>query len=126
MPMTTYLENALLEGTLRGNTFTAPANVWMSLYSTQNTPGTAGTELTGNGYARQQVTFSAAASGEITSNAAVTFTASGNNWPLAVSSAIMSANTAGNMLYYYNISPRTVNAGDSLVFATGDITITIG
>ena len=126
MPMTTYLENALLEGTLRGNTFTAPANVWMSLYSTQNTPGTAGTELTGNGYARQQVTFSAAASGEITSNAAVTFTASGNNWPLAVSAAIMSANTGGNMLYYYNITPRTVNAGDSLVFATGDITITIG
>ena len=124
--MTTYLENALLEGTLRGNTFTAPANVWMSLYSTQNTPGTAGTELTGNGYARQQVTFGAAASGEITSNAAVTFTASGNAWPMAVSAAIMSANTAGNMLYYYNISPRTVNAGDSLVFATGDITITIG
>ena len=123
--MTTYLENKVLEGTLRSTTYTAPANVYMALYSTTNTKDTAGTEITGNNYSRQTVTFSAASSGDIVSNVAVSFSATGNAWPTVVSSAMMDASTGGNMLYFYNLPPRVVSAGDTLTFASGDITISI-
>lgn len=124
MAMTTYLENKLLDATLRGTSYTSPANVYMALYSTVGNSTTMGTELSGNGYSRQLVTFgNAAASGSIASTANVTFTANGANWTTAVSSAILDASTGGNALYFYNMPPKTVLNGQSLTFESGDITI---
>lgn len=125
MPMTNYLENKVLQGTVGNATYTAPATVYMALYSTTNTKTTAGTEIAGNGYSRQSVAFGTAALGEITSTGNVSFSASGNAWPIVVSAAIMDASSAGNMLYFYNGPARLVNAGDTLEYATGEITITI-
>ena len=125
MPMTQYLENKVLDGTLKATTYTAPANVYMSLYSTVNTSTTPGTELTGNGYSRQSVVFNTATAGISTGNANVTFSATGNTWPAVVSAAIMDANTSGNMLYYATITPKVVAAGDTLVFDGANIVITI-
>jgi len=125
MPMTDYLRNRLLDATLKNTTYTSPATVYMALYSTVNTATTAGTELTGNSYSRQSVTFDSAASGLIASNAAVTFTSVGNTWLPAVSTAVIDASTGGNMLYFQNGVPRTVPADESLTFESGDITITI-
>lgn len=123
--MTQYLENKVLDGTLKATTYTAPANVYMSLYSTVNTATTPGTELTGNGYSRQLVTFATATAGISTANANVTFSATGNTWPAAVSAAIMDASTSGNMLYFGSITPKVVSAGSTLVFDGANIVITI-
>ena len=125
MPMTQYLENKVLDGTLKATTYTAPANVYMSLYSTTNTATTPGTELSGNNYSRQAVLFNTAAAGISTGNATVTFSATGNNWPAVVSAGIMDASTSGNMLYYTSITPKVVAAGDTLVFDGANIVITI-
>jgi hypothetical protein len=127
MPMSNYLENKLLDATLRNTSYTSPATVYMALYSTVNTATTAGTELSGNGYSRQAITFgTAAASGSISSTANVSFTASGGNWSAAVSSAIVDASSGGNVLYYYNGPARTVLDGETLTFESGDITVIIG
>ena len=127
MPMSDYLENKLLDATLRNTSYTSPATVYMALYSTVNTGATAGTELSGSGYSRQAITFgSAAATGTISSTANVSFTASGANWTAAVSSAIVDASTGGNVLYYYNGPARTVVDGETLTFESGDITVIIG
>lgn len=125
MPMTQYLENKVLDGTLKATTYTAPANVYMSLYTTTNTATTPGTELSGNNYSRQLVTFATANAGISTGNANVTFSATGNNWPTVVSAAIMDASSSGNMLYYTSVTPKTVVAGDTLVFDGANIVITI-
>ena len=125
MPMTDYLQNAVANATLRNTAYTSPANVYASLYSTAPTESTTGTEITGNGYSRQSVTFSAPTLGSLSSNVAVTFTCSGNNWPGVVAFGVTDASTAGNILYYSGISGRTVQVGDSVVFASGDITIQI-
>lgn len=123
--MTNYLQDKVLNASLRNTAYTSPANVYVALYSTINTPSTAGTELTGNGYARQLVTFSAAANGVANSNAAVTFTSSGNSWLPAVSVGITDASTAGNILYYQNAAVKAVPANETLTFGSGNITITI-
>jgi hypothetical protein len=125
MPMTNYLRDALLDASLKNTTYTSPANVYVALYSTVSNVTTSGTELTGNGYSRQIVTFNAAVDGNIDSNAAVTFTSSGNAWLPAVSVGITDASTAGNVLFFQNGVPRTVPAGETLTYATGDITISI-
>ena len=125
MPMTDYLQNAVANATLRNTAYTSPGNVYASLYSTSPTESTVGTEITGNGYSRQNVTFSAPSLGSLSSNVAVTFTCSGNNWPVVVAFGVTDASTSGNILYYSGISGRTVQVGDSVVFASGDITIQI-
>ena len=126
MPMTNYLANAMANATIRNTTYTSPANVYASLYSVAPTGNTAGTELTGNGYARQLTTFAAPAAGVAASNVAVTFgAASGNNWPTVVAVGIVDASTSGNLMFYSGIAGRNIKIGDSLVFDSGNIIISI-
>jgi len=126
MPMSQYLENKMLDATLRNTSYTSPSTVYLALFSTVCSPTAAGTELSGNGYSRQAVTFGTGASAGVIQNTANTsFTASGGNWSTAVSSAIMDASTGGNVLYYFNGSPKTVNNGQTITYESGKITITI-
>ena len=127
MPMTNYLANSIANAVLRNTSYTSPANVYASLYSVAPTVSTAGTELTGNGYARQLTTFDVPSAGATVSNVAVSFgAASGNNWPTVVAFGIVDASSSGNILFYKSISGRNIQIGDELVIDSGDITITIG
>ena len=123
--ITNYLQNELLDGTVAGSTYTAPANVYLGLYTVAPTSTTTGTEVTGNGYSRQLITFGTpAANGAITNTANVSFTASGGNFGLLPGSAILDASTGGNIMYFSSLN-RTVNDGDTLNFVTGKINITM-
>ena len=126
MPMTYQLANQLANATLRNQSYTSPANVYAALYSTAPTVSTSGTELTGNGYARVQATFSNPANASMTTNANVTIgPCTGNAWPTVVSFGIVDASTAGNIMYFKNISGRNIAVGDSFVIDGGNLTITI-
>jgi hypothetical protein len=125
MPMTNYLQNAVLNASLRNVTYTQTANVYSALYSVAPTASTSGTEITGNGYSRQLTTFASANAGVCTSNVAVNFTATGNAYPTVVAFGVVDASTSGNILYYKNITGRNVKAGDTLTFDSGAITITL-
>jgi hypothetical protein len=127
MPMTNYLANSMANAVLRNTSYTSPASVYATLYSVSPTVSTSGTELTGNGYARQLTTFAAPTAGATSSNVAITFgAATGNNWPTVVAFGIVDASTSGNILFYKSISGRNIQVGDSLVIDSGDITIDIG
>lgn len=123
--MTDYLQNAVANATLRNTAYSSPGNVFATLYSTAPTESTVGTEIVANGYSRQSVTFSAPSAGSLSSNVAVTFTCSGNNWPVVTAFGVVDATTAGNILYFSGISGRTVLVGDSVTFDSGNITIQI-
>lgn len=122
MPKADYAENAALTNLLTGTRYVA-------LCSSTPTDAHTGTtisavELTGNGYARQSVTFTISGS-SATNAGAVTFTASGGAWATATHIAILSASTAGNLLYYGALtSSITLNNGESGTFSIGQITIT--
>lgn len=125
MSASNYLENAVLNATLVNGQSYAAGNVYAALYSVAPTDSTSGTELSGSNYSRQQVTFTVS-SGTATSNVTVTFGAASATWNTAVAWAILDASSAGNILYYSTLSPaQTVLNGNSLTFASGDITISM-
>lgn len=124
--MSNYLANALANATLRNTSYTSPGNVYVALYSTAPTASTTGTELSGNGYSRQSVTFSAPSAGAATSNVAVSFgPATGNNWLTVKGMAIVDASSSGNILYFQTTTNQNVLIDKTLTYGSGNITITL-
>ena len=122
--MTNYLENAIANAVVGTASYTSPANVYLSLYTVAPTESTSGTEVSGNGYSRQEITFGNPTDGVVSSTANVTFTASAGNSFSAVAYGVTDASTAGNILFYKNTATVEATDTESLVFQTGDITIT--
>ena len=121
-----YLENELLDHALGTGSFTAPTNVYLSLYTTDPTDADTGNELSGNGYSRQLITFGAASGGSATNTTQETFTASGGNFGTITHVALHDASSNGNLLFHAELSSsRTVNDGESIVFAIGDVTVSL-
>lgn len=125
MPMTNTLATQIANATLRNQSYTSPANVWASLYSTAPTVSTSGTEITGNGYSRQSVTFSAPTNGNAVSNVAVTFSCTGNNWPGVTAIGVTDASTGGNILYFSTTATFNIKVGDSLTIDSGNLAVDV-
>jgi hypothetical protein len=124
--MSNYLSNNLANATLRNTSYSSPANVYVALYSTAPTASTSGTELTGNSYSRQTVTFNAPSAGSASSNVAVSFgPATGNNWPTVKGMAIVDASSSGNILYFQTTTNQNVLIDKTLTYGSGNITITL-
>lgn len=124
MPATTYLSNKLLDHFLKNTAYTAPATVYFALFTTATTDAGGGTEVIGGTYARQAVTFGAAATKHTDNTGAVSFT----GMPVATVGwgAIMDAAVAGNMLTHGALfAPITTTAGQTVTFAIGDIDETL-
>ena len=102
--------------------------VYLSLYTSNPAEDDSGTELSGNGYARQSVSFNAASSGAGSATgptAAKDFTASGGNWGTVTHFGLHDASSSGNLLYYGALSEdKLIEDGDTLRFAIASITIT--
>jgi hypothetical protein len=128
--MSDYLENKLVDLTLRGQAFTAPATLYFSLHTAATTDAGGGTEVTGGSYARVSVTASLAnfagtqsagstaassGTGGVTSNnGTITFAAPTANWGTVTHWAVWDASTAGNMLYHGALTTsKTINNGDA-------------
>ena len=75
-----YLENALINAVLRATTYTSPATVYVSLWTSDPTDAGSGTEVSGGSYARTSVTFGAPSDGVTTNNADVTFPTATASW----------------------------------------------
>lgn len=123
--LSNYSELKLLDHILGTATFTKPTAVYLALFTTDPTDAATGTEVSGNGYARQACAFAAAASGTTSNSAQEAFTAAGGNWGAISHWALFDALTVGNMLIHGSFTTtRTVNDGDTLTVAAGDIDIT--
>ena len=120
-----YTENRILDHLFRAVASTAPATVYLALFTVAPTDAGGGTQVTGGGYARQAITFGAASGGAIANTVAVSFTASGAAYGAVVAVGIFDALTVGNMLAWAPITSATVNDGDTLQFPIGDIDVTL-
>ena len=125
MSYTDYTEDKVQDHIHGGSAFTQPAAQYLALFSDATSDAGGGTELTGNGYARQSITFSASASGLSTNSNTVTFTASGGDWSAATHAAVFDAITTGNMLEHNSITSVTVLDSSNLVYGAGDIDSTL-
>lgn len=124
MSKSDYLETSILNHVLRGVAFSAPAGVYVALFTSAPGEAGGGTEVAGNGYVRQSITFGAPASGQVSNSADILFPTATADWGTITSFAIFDAPTAGNMLYYANLnSPRDVLTNDQLRFPASQIIV---
>lgn len=121
-----YLENALINAVLRNTTYTSPATVYVSLWTTDPTDAGSGTEVSGGSYARTSVTF-ASPSGGVTSNSAdVTFPQATASWGTVAYIGLNDASTSGNLLFHTPLdTSKTIDSGDIFKIASGSLTVTL-
>lgn len=125
-----YLENKLIDQLFRGQSYTFPATVYVSLHTAAPSDSSDGTEVSGGSYARVAVTGSLAnwagtqgagttvassgTSGTTSNNAAITFPAPTDDWGVVSHVGIYDASTSGNLLIHGGLTlSKTVNNGDS-------------
>lgn len=124
--MSNYLENALINATLRATTFTSPAIVYVGLYTSDPTDAGSGTEVSGGSYARTAVTFGAPSNGASTNSAAVEFPQCTSTWGTVSHIGILDASTSGNLLYHTALdSSKTIETGDVFKIAVGNLSVTL-
>lgn len=124
--MSNYLENALVNATLRNTTYTSPATVYLALYTSDPTDADSGTECSGTSYARQSITFGAPSNGVTTNSAAIEFPQAGGSWGTITHVGIRDALTTGNLLYHTPLdASKTIATGDVFRIATGSLSVTL-
>jgi hypothetical protein len=121
-----YLENALINVTLRATSYTAPTTVYVALFTTDPTDAGSGTECSGTAYARQSATFGAPSNGASTTTADVQFPQAGNSWGTITHFGIYDALTTGNLLYHGALTTsKIIDTGDVFKIASGSLTVTL-
>ena len=134
--MSSYLEDQLLNW-IKGTTFVAaPATLYVALYTAApNDASASGTEVSGNAYARVAITSStgwsaiaAAGAGtgdSITNAGIITFpTPTPAGWGTVTGFALYDAVTVGNEIVWAALTAsKVINAGDTVSFAVGAISI---
>lgn len=124
--MSNFLENALINATLRNTSYTSPAIVYVGLYTSDPTDANTGTEVSGGSYARTAVTFGAPSNGVTTNSAAVEFPQATGTWGTVGWIGILDATTAGNLLYHTPLdASKTIASGDIFKIATGSLSVTL-
>lgn len=110
--------NSILDSHLSGT-------MYLALFTTAPTASAAGTEVSGGSYARQAITFAAAASGSKASNALINFPSATASWGTVVAWAICTASSGGSQRAFRAISSLTVNNGDQVSVPSGNIVVTL-
>jgi hypothetical protein len=121
-----YLENAIINGTLRATTFTAPAAVYVSLHTADPTDAGTGTEVSGGSYIRQAATFGAPSNGVSTTTADISYPQATASYGTVGWIGIWDAQTTGNMLYHTALdTSKAIDTGDIFKIASGSLTVTL-
>ena len=121
-----YLENALINATLRNTSYTSPAVVYVSLHTADPTDAGTGTEVSGGSYIRQSATFGAPSNGVSTTTADISYPQATASYGTVGWIGIWDAQTSGNMLYHTALdTSKAIDTGDIFKIAAGSLTVTL-
>ena len=124
--MSNYLENALINATLRNTSYTSPAAVYIGLYTSDPTDANTGTEVSGGSYTRTAVTMGAPSNGVSTNTAAVEFPQASGSGGTVGWIGILDATSSGNLLYHTALdTSKTISSGDIFKIAIGGLSVTL-
>lgn len=140
--MSDYLENRIIDWLFRGQTFSPPAGLHVGLLTAAPSDSGGGTEVSGNGYARvnlspsltnwagTQAAGSTVAStgntGTTSNNSAINFPTPTGSWGTVTHFGIYDAATAGNLLFFAAVTiPKSIAQNDVVSFAAGALTVQI-
>lgn len=126
-----FLELELLDHVFGAASYSAPATLYIALYTAAPGDSGGGTEVTGGSYARVAVTnnatnFPAASAGAKANGTLIDFGTATANWGTVVAMAILDASSGGNFLAWGDLTAsKVINNGDSATFPVGDLDITL-
>ena len=124
--MSNYLENALINVTLRNTTFTAVATPYVALFTSDPTDANTGTEVSGGSYARTSVTFGSPSNGVTTNSADVTFPTATASWGTVSHIGLYDASTSGNLLFHTPLdTSKTIDKDDIFKITSGNLSVTL-
>lgn len=124
--MSNFLENALINATLRNTSYTSPSTVYIGLYTSDPTDANTGTEVSGGSYTRTAVTMGAPSNGVSTNTAAVEFPQASGSWGTVGWIGILDATSSGNLLYHTALdTSKTISSGDIFKIAIGGLSVTL-
>ena len=123
--MSDYLELEVLDHVLGTAAYTHPSTVYLGLSVASMSDDASGTELSGNAYARQAMSFAAASGGSAATNATITFPTATGSWGTIAYWSVWDAASSGNMLIHGAFSAsKAIGTGDILRVNSGDLTVT--
>jgi len=128
--MSDYLENKLVDHIFRAQSFSAPATLYVALFTAAPSDSGGGTEVSGGSYARVSVTSSLAnwagtqsagstvassgTGGQTSNNGAITFPSPTASWGTVTHFGIFDAASSGNLLFHGALTAsKTINSGDA-------------
>ena len=123
-----YLEDKVLDHVFGGTAYTAPATLYVALYTVAPDDTGGGTEVTGGSYARQSGAFTVSGTNPTTASnsAAIEYPTATADYGTVVAVGILDASSSGNLLAYANLdTSKSVTTGDVFRFDTGDLDITL-
>ena len=126
--MSNFLEEAILNGTLRNITYSAPDNVYLALYTNNPTDSDTGTEVSGGDYERQPVSFTSPTQTEgratVENENEIEFEIATEDWGTITHMGIRDSQNGGNLLYYGELqNSKTIDQGDQFRVQAGDLVI---
>ncbi len=120
-----YLENKVLLHVFGGSAYSAPATLYLALYTSNPGDDNSGTECSGTSYARQTITFTVV-NDTASNNAAVEFPVAGSSWGTITHVGILDALTSGNLLAHGALTvSKAIDSGDVFRVENGDLDITL-
>ena len=126
MSFSNYLENELLDHVFGGAAYTAPATLYVALYTAAPSDAGGGTEVSGGSYARTAITFGAASSGTISNNANCEFPTATADWGTITHVGIHDAASAGNLIDWGALTvSKSILSGDIFRIQTGEYDISL-
>jgi hypothetical protein len=124
--MSNYLENALIDATLRNTSYTSPTTVYVALHTADPQDDASGAEVSGGSYARTSATFGAPSDGASSNSADVTFPTATASWGAVTHIGIWDASSSGNLLYHTALdSSKTIDSGDIFKITATNLTVTL-
>lgn len=126
MSFTTFLDNKVLDHVLGTTSYTAPANVYIGLFTSATNAAGGGTECTGGSYSRKSMSFDAAAAGAVDNPSAVEFSTATGIWGTITHTAVFDSVSGGNMLAQTALTAsKAIGVGDVFRFQAGDFDVTL-
>lgn len=127
MALSNYLAKKIQDHVLGNQAYTAPATVYLALYTAAPSASGGGTEVTGGSYARKSVTNNntnwpdtVSGTGEKFLGVEQAFTAASADWGIVTSWGIIDASSGGNLLHFGTLTtPITILSGDIFRFPLG-------
>lgn len=120
-----YLENKVLGHVFGAAAYSAPATLYLALYTVAPSDTGGGTEVSGGSYVRKTCAFTV--TGNLATNtAAVEWPTATGSWGTVVAVGVFDALTSGNLLAYGNLTAsKAIASGDVFRIPTNDLDITL-